>query len=292
MQTERERPATAQAGQAVREATPVQTDELAAALDEAGHYERLQDVCGTCSDHWMNGILRGLTNAAGGAKDADSAATLLEGLAFLSGVRPRDEVEAALAAQMFALHRAAMNLAQRMGGASMRDAFDDYGKLLVKTTRTFAAQVEALAKLRNGGKQQVEVRYVYVDARGGQNVIGDVVAGGGGRDGNPTQPHVAGLAFAPGAAVWSPDPTGDGLSAAGDEGQDALLAARREKPGSAEGEAQRELPDRGSHAGDEGAAATVASRAPRPGRDLSGAGLSTAIAASLRVHTATLGAGS
>jgi hypothetical protein len=259
------------------EATPVQTDELAAALDrkvdrqppvpvkaranddgvvqiggtltdEAAHYERLQDTCGTRSDDWMHGILRGLTNAAGGAKDEDSAATLLEGLAFLNGVGPRDEVEAALAAQMFALHRASMSLAQRMGGAVMRDAFRDYGNLLVKTTRTFAAQVEALAKLRSGGKQQVEVKYVYVDARGGRNVIaGDTVTGGGVRDGNQTQPHVPGLAFAPGAAVWSPDPAGDGLPAAGDEGQDTLLAARREEPGSAEGEAQRELPDRGSH---------------------------------------------
>src|SRR5262245_31500826 len=95
------------------EATPVQTDELAAVpvkartnddgvvqiggplTDEAAHYERLQDICGTRSDDWMNGIVRGLTNAAGGAKDADSAATLLEGLAFLNGVGPRDEVEAA-----------------------------------------------------------------------------------------------------------------------------------------------------------------------------------------------------
>jgi hypothetical protein len=267
-----------------REATPDQTDELAAVpvkartnddgivriggtlTDEAAHYEHLQDTCGTRSDDWIHGILRGLTNAAGGAKDADSAATLLEGLAFLHGVGPRDEVEAALAAQMFALHRASMSLAQRMGGAVFRDARHDFGNLLVKTTRTFAAQVEALAKLRSGGKQQVEVKYVYVDARGGQNVIaGDTVTGGGMRDGNQTQPHVPGLAFAPGAAMWSPDPAGDGLPAAGDEGQDALLAARREEPGSAEGDAQRQLPDRGSHEPDEGAAATVASRAPRPG---------------------------
>jgi hypothetical protein len=258
-----------------REAVPIETDELAAALkrkadrrppvpvkaqanddgvvqmgealtDEAARSE-LQDICGTRSDDWMNGIVRGLTNAAG-AKDEDSAATLLEGLAFLNGVGPRDEVEAALAAQMFALHRASMNLAQRMGDAVFRDAFHDFGDLLVKTTRTFAAQVEALAKLRNGGKQQVEVRYVYVDARGGQNVIGgDIVTGGGVRGGSQNQPHVPGLAFAPGAAVRSPDPAGDGLPAAGHAGQDTLLAARREEPGSAEGEAQRELPDRGSH---------------------------------------------
>jgi len=216
--------------------------------DEAIHDERLRDVCGTRSDEWVNGIVRGLINAAGGAKDADSAATLLEGLAFLNGVGPRDEVEAALAAQMFAVHRASMNLARQMGAAGMRDSYRDYGNLLVKTTRTFAAQVEALAKLRNGGKQQVEVKYVYVDARGGQNVIGSELAGGGGgRGGKQAQPHVPGLAFAPGAAVWGPDSAGDRLPTAGDEGQDTLLAARREEPGSAEGGAQRELPYRAAH---------------------------------------------
>lgn len=72
--------------------------------------------------------------------------------------------------------------------------------LALKLTRTFATQIEALAKLRNGGKQQVEVRHVYVN---GNAVIGDVHAGtgGGGSLENGRRPHAPGLAFAPGEAV-------------------------------------------------------------------------------------------
>ena len=44
--------------------------------------------------------------------------------------------------------------------------------------RTFAAQTEALRKLRSGGEQKVEVRHVHVN-EGGRAIIGAVEAGGG-----------------------------------------------------------------------------------------------------------------
>jgi hypothetical protein len=137
----------------------------------------------------------------------------------------------------------AMTATMRAGSAEMRDQYRDYANVAVKATRTYVAQAEALAKLRSGGKQQVEVRYVYVDARGGQNIIGSQIGSGGGgaTDAIGHQPHVPGLAFAPGATVWSPDPARDRVPAAGNEGEKTLPAARRQESGSAEGEAQRSL---------------------------------------------------
>jgi hypothetical protein len=224
--------------------------------DEAVHYERLLDVCGTRSADWMNGLVGGLVNVGGGFAEGDaSAQTLLEGIAFLNGVAPRDEVEAALGSQMFAVHRACMTLARRMAGSELRDQYRDYGNLLVKTTRTYAAQVEALAKLRSGGKQQVEVRYVYVDARGSQNVIGSEIVAGGGRcdHGNGHQSHtpVPGLPFAPGVPVWGADPQGHAVPGAGGPASPKMQDAWRDQSRSTEGAEEREIQGRPADGGDD-----------------------------------------
>ncbi len=50
-------------------------------------------------------------------------------------------------------------------------------RALNKLTRSFAAQMEALRKHRNGGKQTVTVQHVKV-SEGGQAIVGNVQAGG------------------------------------------------------------------------------------------------------------------
>jgi hypothetical protein len=47
---------------------------------------------------------------------------------------------------------------------------------VAKLERAFAAQVEALRKLKNGGSQFVRVEHVHVNG-GGQAVIGNVANG-------------------------------------------------------------------------------------------------------------------
>jgi hypothetical protein len=227
--------------------------------DQELYYDRLLDVTGTESEIWMNGLVSSLLNAAG-ERDADKAsASLLEGLAFLNGLGPRDEVEAALAVQMFAMHRMAMAASQRAGAAEMRDQYRDYANISVKAMRTYVAQVEALAKLRSGGKQQVEVRYVYVDARGGQNIIGSQVAprGGGAQPAFGHQSHtpgLTGLPFAPGVAVWGEDAEGDALPLPCREEPQTLQDARRYQPRSPEGQGERSLPYGPVHARNQGGA--------------------------------------
>lgn len=209
--------------------------------DDLGHELRVCDMFGTVNTGFAYALQVQLINAGQAPKQGVAACekALNEGVAFVAGVMPEDEAQAALAAQMWTTHSAAMDLAGKMARADMRDAFSDYGNLMVKMQRTFVAQAEALSKLRSGGKQQVEVRYVYVDARNSQNVIGGEFrdqyarahARGGSGVGTDAQSHapggpVPGLPFAPGVPVWSPDAEGHAVPVSGDQGQEALPDAR------------------------------------------------------------------
>lgn len=55
-------------------------------------------------------------------------------------------------------------------------------RIVNKLARTFATQMEALRKHRNGGKQTVTVQHVNVED-GGQAIVGNVAHEGGGKDG-------------------------------------------------------------------------------------------------------------
>ena len=147
--------------------------------------ERMHDACGTNSHTFALTLSASMANAAATAYGSVDKAWQ-GGLDFINGIAPKDELEAALAAQMFAVHTATMSMAARAGDQKNLEAikvtYDQFNKL----SRTFAAQVEALAKLRNGGKQTVEVK--YIDARNSQNVIAETVVTGGGLPENPMQP--------------------------------------------------------------------------------------------------------
>jgi len=135
-----------------------------------------------------------------------------------------------------------MKMSAHLHNATTRDGLTDYARMMNQTMRTFAAQVEALSKLRTGGKQQVEVRYVYVDART-QTVVN---AGGeaGGVEPISEQPHAPralGHAVAAGLPMWGADARGDALPVASDQGEAPLPDARGQKPRSATRGRQREL---------------------------------------------------
>lgn len=190
--------------------------------------------------------------ANGVASSPDQAPALIrQGLAFLAEVQPQNGVEGALAVQMWALHNATIDLARKSRTPGELGQIAQYASLANKAARTFAAQVEALTKLRSGGKQQVEVRYVYVDART-QTVINPPPGPGGegGADRFGTQPHVAipraaALLDAPGPQVRGEDESRHGLSPARHAGKAPLPAPRRQKPRRSEGTRERKLPARG-----------------------------------------------
>lgn len=183
----------------------------------------LGEAMGGGSPDWVNHLISQIANVGVQGSDLDSKARSLgAGISFVQSMGPANSTEAALLGQMFAVHNLAMKAALRAEAAELVD----HAKLFLgqsnKLARTFAVQVEALAKLRNGGKQTVEVK--YVDARNSQNIIADTVTtGGGGALGKLTQPVAQALAHQPGSPcppMWSAvEKDGMSVQSACDQGQ-------------------------------------------------------------------------
>ncbi len=165
------------------------------------------DVVATTSHDFMVRAISDL-DWSGRERDtprAHSAAGINALLAIVAAIEPENELEAALAIQMAGTHSLAAEMLGRARQTDRADHIQLYGSLAVKLQRTFTTQIEALAKLRNAGKQTVEVvhvhKQVYVGP-GGQAIVGDVhnsPGGGGGDTAIAHQPHA--LSFAPGAPV-------------------------------------------------------------------------------------------
>jgi hypothetical protein len=100
-------------------------------------------------------------------KESDFAFAVLENL------KPRDETEGMLIAQMAAVHVQAMQFARKLNHYRSIEELEVMEKTLNKLTRSFTSQMEALRKYRNGGEQKVTVQHVNVN-EGGQAVVGNV----------------------------------------------------------------------------------------------------------------------
>jgi len=107
-------------------------------------------------------------------------------LAVIDGVRPKDEIEAMLAAHMAVTNIALLELVARTRAAVAGHKYegngikrlDVLGNLTTKFMRTYTMQVEALARKRRKGQQKIMVKHVHVYA-GGQAVVGAVSHRGG-----------------------------------------------------------------------------------------------------------------
>lgn len=181
--------------------------------------------------------LVGVTRRSDGER---SPRTANAALALVAAIEPRNELEAALAVQMAATHAAATKMLDRLNTAAFTDSVTVYGNMAVKLQRTFAAQVEALAKLRNAGKQTVEVVHIHKQVTtyvgpGGHAVVGDVTQVRGAEIENQTQPHAAiehiPTTLAP--DMRSQDAVGLALSGMAGSGEEAMPDARRPVSGGA-----------------------------------------------------------
>lgn len=213
----------------VREQVPVQQAFVAPHSDADGWYARLCDTFGTNSwEFTFNEVARTLLAVEAGATQANGM------LAFIDGVKPENEVEAALAGQMFATHALAMTMMHRAAHATELRLSESAGNMAIKLLRTYTTQTEALAKLRRGGEQTVRVEHVHVYP-GAQAVVGNVtnVPLEGGRlnenSGQPHAPDARALAFAPGSPVWGDNAPGIPVPVAGGKREEAVPNARRRK---------------------------------------------------------------
>ena len=132
---------------------------------------------GTCDPNFMLGV-QGQVAAIGahGRKIDEGASNFL--LSVVRGVQPRDELEAMLAVQMGAIHKATMMMARRLNHVETIPQQDAAERALNKLARTYATQMETLKRYRTGGQQKVTVEHVTVN-QGGQAIVGAVTHGGG-----------------------------------------------------------------------------------------------------------------
>ena len=162
--------------------------------DEEGHRFRLADAFGTRSMEFVDAMLKGVgmaTEDHSASKDfgpgSPDQLAFNAALSVINGVRPQDEVEAMLAANMAVANITLLELVARTRAAIAGHLYqgnglkrlDVLGNLTNKFMRTFAIQIEALARKRRKGEQTVTVRHLHIHA-GGQAVVGNVTHRGGG----------------------------------------------------------------------------------------------------------------
>ena len=117
----------------------------------------LMNALGTSDLDFLNGIVTQLGNAA---KSTVNDLELNFMLAVVKGLKPTDQVEAMLAAQMAVTHTATMAFAHRLARAEHILELDCSEGALCKFARTFAAQVEALTRYRSRGERNVLIEDV------------------------------------------------------------------------------------------------------------------------------------
>lgn len=200
--------------------------------DDEGWGRHLRNALGSASTDFVEALLSQISTAVPDFGDASGRKRLNFALAFIEAIRPRDEAEAVLAAQMLATQALSMDGMRRARGAHDRAAYNDYINASTKLSRTFVAQTEALAKLRNAGRQIIEVQHVHVYP-GGQAVVGTVNQGGGDGRESLGQSHAGEMLGA--------DALGAALPILAGAGPEALPDARGNEPGRAEGIGERQL---------------------------------------------------
>jgi hypothetical protein len=165
----------------------------------------LKVIGGSMSDDWNNLVANQTTRTLWFFADSDPEEIRRERHAAvdaLMGIKPGDELEGMIAAQLIACHNASMECYRR---AMIRDhTFEGRREALSqanKLSRTYAALLDALNRHRGKGQQKVTVKHVHVHA-GGQAVVGMVqTPGGGDQPKSEDQPHAKQIAHAPGATM-------------------------------------------------------------------------------------------
>jgi len=146
--------------------------------NELVSYALLMETLGTASLDFLGGLLNQLTSAGSHGAQIDEGALNFM-VSVIQGVKPKDQLETMLAAQMATIHMASMRLARQLAHAETIPHQDSAERALNKLARTFAMQMEALKRYRTGGEQKVTVQHVSV-SEGGQAIVGNVTQETGG----------------------------------------------------------------------------------------------------------------
>jgi hypothetical protein len=107
-------------------------------------------------------------------------------LSIVNGIEPRDPTEALLASQMAAVHCELMQCIRHMNSARTRDHRQEELNTMMRLSRVFSMQLDALKRYRSTGEQRIQVQHINVNAD--KAVVG-VSQGGGTGSENGNQPH-------------------------------------------------------------------------------------------------------
>jgi hypothetical protein len=129
----------------------------------------LMAALGTADHDFYSGLVRQLGEACAQDGMVDEHALNFM-LSVVKGIKPRDQVEAMLAAQMAAVHMATLACARRLAHADARS--DGAERALNRLSRTYVAQVDALARYRAGSEHDVSVPELSA-GEGGEAIFSD-----------------------------------------------------------------------------------------------------------------------
>ena len=143
---------------------------------------RLKVIGGSMSDDWNNILANQTIRTLWFFENSDAEEIRRQRHAAvdaLVGIKPGDELEGMIAAQLIAAHNAAMECYRRaMIGEQTFEGRRDNLAQANKLSRTYATLVEALNRHCGKGQQKVTVEHVHVHA-GGQAVVGVIAPPGG-----------------------------------------------------------------------------------------------------------------
>jgi hypothetical protein len=129
----------------------------------------LMAALGTADHDFYSGLVRQLGEACAQDGTVDERALNFM-LSVVKGIKPRDQVEAMLAAQMAAVHMATLACARRLVCADAPS--DGAERALNRLSRTYVAQMDALARYRAGGEHDASRPEVSA-GEGGEAISGD-----------------------------------------------------------------------------------------------------------------------
>jgi hypothetical protein len=201
--------------------------------DQASGLLSLAETMGTAELEVVLGLMRQLVNATtpGATTDVSDANFAL---AVMRGLQPQNEAETMLITQMVTVHLAVVAAARRLAHVETLPQLEVNERAFNRLARTYAAQAEALHKLRSRGKQEITVVHVERSAVGG-----DVhIHAGGGAGENQGQPltkvvdHAGSPQLPP---LRGSDAEGRPLPGPGRRRAETLPDARRGEPWRTEG---------------------------------------------------------
>jgi hypothetical protein len=118
----------------------------------------LMKALGTHNPDFLEGILHQLENATSGQTVNGRELNFM--LAVIQGMKPKNQIETMLAAQMAVVHMATMAFGGHLARSATIMQFEAAQRALCKLARTFAAQVEALKRDRGNCEHKVTVEEV------------------------------------------------------------------------------------------------------------------------------------